>query len=418
MKYLFVYEHLKQGGIETLIIRMSKWLVENNHDVILYLEKGGALVELLDKRVRLLIKDKQFCYIFNSRVIFEEIGITSLDCIYTFGPQSCLIGGIIYSSLSNREMVNFFSGIYHPHEFNIRGHFTFKNICHSHFFKEYLNSGTHVFMSREVKSGIEKTIDFSFNNGLIWPLPISIPSTTFTGKPVDFKIVSIGRYVEFKSYNLYMFDIIKSLNNRGFHITWEVYGSGPLKEKMIKLASNIGLEGRIKINDEIQYNKIPDVLKDASVFIGMGTTILEAGAYGVPTIPAIAYSSNPTTYGLLYDLPYYSLGERLEKKPSVQIIDEIVNLYSLNDTEYEAIRNRTREYVFAYGIDSLMNTFVDFTEKKDRRLKVKRYPIFRKVLYFTISYYSFYRYKLAIRQRYLAARKSIINLRASLKTKY
>jgi hypothetical protein len=400
MKYLFVYEHLKQGGIETLIVRMSNWLVANNHEVILFLEESGSLIELLDPRIKLIIKDKQFKYIFNDHKILEILGNPSIDCIYTFGPKSCLIGGIIYSTFKNSQRINFFSGIYHPQEFSIEGSLGLKGVIHSNYFKKYLKLGTHVFMSQEVKKGIENTIKFNFDNSIIWPLAINIPQQTFKLKSNNFKIVSIGRLVEFKSYNLYMFEVVKELTNRGLNVTWEVYGDGPLMEKMSNLASQKEFESSIKICGEIDYNKIPEVIKDASVFVGMGTTLIEVGSYAVPCIPAIAYSKTPNTYGYLYELPYYAIGERLETEPTIPILDLIMKLYYFDLAQYEENRNKTKEYVSAYGIDSLMSKFVKFTSIENHSLKVDNYPSYLSFFYILYSYYSFFRYRLAIKRQY------------------
>ena len=417
MKYLFIYEHLDQGGIETLIVRMSNWLVKNDHDVILYLERGGELEELLDSKVTTIIRGKQFKYIFNPQKISHIINNVSIDCIYTFGPKASFIGGSIYSSLDNKNSINFFSGIYHPKEFNIYGKFTLRSIFHRNFFKKYLKLYTQVFMSKEVKLGIEDSIKFGFENSIIWPLAINIPKNTFTGKPKTFKIVSIGRYVEFKSYNLYMFDVFKTLVNRGMKITWEIYGDGPLKEKMLKLASNSEFENRIKVNGEVPYSRIPAVIQDASVFIGMGTTILEVGSYGVPTIPAIAYSKMPFTYGYLHDLPYYSLGERLESDPVVPIADLISELYHSTENYFEEFRNKTKKYVSEYSVDTLMSNFIHFTSKEDFRSKVDKYPNHLSLLYFYISYYAYYRQKLAIRKNYSLAKSTIVILWEKLHSK-
>ena len=186
---------------------------------------------------------------------------------------------------------------------------------------------------------------------------------------------------------------------------------------MLKLASNSEFENRIKVNGEVPYSRIPAVIQDASVFIGMGTTILEVGSYGVPTIPAIAYSKMPFTYGYLHDLPYYSLGERLESDPVVPIADLISELYHSTENYFEEFRNKTKKYVSEYSVDTLMSNFIHFTSKEDFRSKVDKYPNHLSLLYFYISYYAYYRQKLAIRKNYSLAKSTIVILWEKLQSK-
>lgn len=400
MNYLLIYEHLNQGGIETLIVRISNWLQNRGHNVILFLEEEGTLVKELNTEINIKIKQKHFQTIINEKSIKNEFNNIPINCIYTFGPQSGFIGGIIYSVLSNVNIdISFFAGIYHPREFNIYGNTSVKNQFHKHYFKNYLNECNIVFMSTEVQKSIETLLNKEFKTSHIWPLAINIPKNIVEGKPKTFRIVSIGRYVSFKSYNLYLFDIMTELLEAGLDVTWETYGSGPLFEIMRQKASNPIYNNRITINGEVPYADIQKVTKTASVFIGMGTIILEVASLGVPTIPAIAYNNTPHTYGYVYDLPYYCVGERLETEPSIPIQNQIEKLYVASDEEYIAIQLKTKEYIKAYGIDDLMEKFEGFTRVKGIKLKKSKYPTLLKFLYYIFSYNSFLRRKLSIKKK-------------------
>ncbi|MDC6389769.1 glycosyltransferase [Maribacter sp. PR1] len=400
MRYLLVYEHLDRGGIETLIVRMGNWLVNNDHEVLLYVEKDGDMSALLDSRVQLVIPKNKYSIIFNPKQVLALVGNPQIDCVYTFGPKSCLIGGILYSKLENRENINFFSGIYHSREFNTGGDINSKGRLYLNYFKNYLKKGTRVFMSKETVEGIESTAQKTFNDPIIWPLAINLPEKSYNGKPKSLKIVSIGRYVPFKSYNLYMFEVVKELIGKGLDVTWEVYGHGGLKDRMLALAAQKEYEGSIKVHGGIAYDKIPEVLKDTFVFHGMGTALLEAGSYGVPCIPAIAYNDKPNSYGYLYDIPYYTCGDHLGYDPGQPIVGLIEKLYHLNENDFNEHRQKTKEYVAEYGMDALMAKFITFTERTDIGIKIKEYPKHLAYLYVLLNSYYNFRKKMAIRSRF------------------
>src|SRR5690606_16390596 len=116
-----------------------------------------------------------------------------------------------------------------------------------------------------------------------WPLPVDsdhfIPADR---RPIWGKIVSIGRLSEMKEYNFYMIEVVAELIRRGYDVTWTVYGAGEFEEVMRTMIRERNLEGVIALAGPMPYERCRQVLSDAYVFVGMGTTIVEAAMFGVP----------------------------------------------------------------------------------------------------------------------------------------
>jgi glycosyltransferase involved in cell wall biosynthesis len=140
-------------------------------------------------------------------------------------------------------------------------------------------------------------------------------------KPVHGKIVSVGRLDKMKSYNIYMVDVVKDLLQRGYKVSYDIYGEGPLREEIEEKIRISKLEKHIHLRGQMDYRETEITLSDAFVFVGMGTASIEASMCGVPSIVAIADATEPLTYGFLQDLPFGSCGEMLDRRPTLHISD-------------------------------------------------------------------------------------------------
>lgn len=382
---LLVYNHLRTGGIETLIVRMANWFVSNGHDVTLFLLEPGECLSLLDKRVKVII------FGFSVLIYIPVLGKIYLnkkikehfDLIYSYGPEACFLASYIYKYLNPYgQKPVFLNGIYHPYEFAIIKQKSFPDKMRIHLYNEYINDKSKLFMSEEVRSGNTPILGRSMPESEIWPLPIKGNECKNTRNFIPYKIVSIGRYDKFKKYNLYMISIIEELVQLGYDATWEAFGYGPLEQEMKKSVESKNLGNRIFIGGRIPYEKFADVVSTAQIFIGMGTSIIEAGFCKVPCIPAIVDDTRGLTYGPLYSLPYYSCGEQLaDNYPTVSVKDEICRIFKMNKNEYNEESEKTYKYVQAYAMDPLMQKFLGFIENKNIIQKIDTYPGWKFILY-------------------------------------
>lgn len=137
------------------------------------------------------------------------------------------------------------------------------------------------------------------------------------------KIVAIGRLVEFKTYNFYMIDVIKSLVEKGYKIQFDIYGDGPLKKKIQDKIQQVGVVESIHLNGTLDYSKFDETVIQYDLFIGSGTAIIQSSALGIPSIVGVENVIKPKTYGYFSDVNEYEYNLKGLHLPLVQVEDLI-----------------------------------------------------------------------------------------------
>lgn len=100
------------------------------------------------------------------------------------------------------------------------------------------------------------------------------------------KIIFVGRLIEKKGL-IFLLDIIKLIPDN-LDYTLEIYGDGPLKDKISKTISNYGLNEKVFLKGSVPYEKIASVYKNADIFVlpslreTGGNVLVEAMAYRLP----------------------------------------------------------------------------------------------------------------------------------------
>jgi len=212
-----------------------------------------------------------------------------------------------------------------------------------------------LFMNEPTRAFNERLFGVSLQASQVFPLPIEDRGLR-SASPKRYKIVSIGRLTAFKTYNLYMIDIVHSLRRQGWEVSWEVYGSGELEDEMRRRIAENDLADRISLHGNVEYTRMGEVLQDAYAFVGMGTALVEAAYFGIPSIPAIDLA-DAYTYGYFHQLPGHAVGERLAEAPGVAIERLLADLFGLGEAEYRQACLRTRQAAGKFSIDAVCGTF-------------------------------------------------------------
>ena len=251
-KILFITNSLQVGGVETLLVRMSNWLVDNGYEIKILSQKGGQLQNKFDSRIEVKIYPLGFRLLFIplfARVITKNKFFKDIQIIYSFRPRTFWISKIIKQFLSTD--VKIFTGVYHPREYWLDGVNDYTTRFYSDLFNNFFDDRGKLFMSSIVKTTHESFFKKKYTGANILPLAIdAMEFEKVIRMPDKRKIISIGRLINFKSYNLYMIDVIKDLLNEGFNITYEIYGDGPDKTIIQKKISSYHLDDHIKLKGE------------------------------------------------------------------------------------------------------------------------------------------------------------------------
>jgi glycosyltransferase involved in cell wall biosynthesis len=354
------------GGIETLIARMSKWLLDRGHKVTLLTTSVRESRKLFHEGLKFVELDDQFaqlCFWQKVRKVWPELGIERPDVIKTFDLAASWVGSIISSQINPVPKLLF--GNYFPYVIR-KTRNPFKNRT----FRLFLFNLRQRFADDSILCMTEEQIsEFRrhyghHRNPSFWPLPVEdLCKNGPVRTPKWGRIMSIGRLRPMKEYNLYMIDVIGRLRQKGYPVTWSVFGEGELAGAMKARIDLLGLSEVIELKGRLEYSQFGAVLKDAYLFVGMGTSVIEAALCGVPTVVALAHDISGVTYGSLYNFRFGNCGELMEVAPHTTVEQEIERILRLRENEYEEEIQRTREYAKAYTMDDSMERFLEIVAK-------------------------------------------------------
>ncbi len=368
MRFLFIYPSTGVlGGIETLLARMSRWLIENGHQVTLLVEQPGEWTELLPQGVKCIILDRQFpklYYYIHAKHLWNSW-------------IACQLARIMQN---NCKVI---AGIYNPYVFTwywapeSLPPWSTKWLYLRNYLK-YIPASARVFCGIDQ---IEELKQVHHQGGILWPIPID--TTQFlpaSRKPQWGRIVSVGRLSPMKDYNFYMFDVITSLRKKGYDVTWSVYGTGEYENRMRDRIEQDGLQQVVFMEGSVPYNRFWKVLEDAYVFVGMGTAILEAALFKVPNVNALAYDREGITHGSVYRFPPGCIGPSLASPAKLRVVDEIERILRLGSAEYQTEAELAYAHMRDHIVDNSMNHFLKLVReagpiRTPQTLYLSNYPL-------------------------------------------
>lgn len=303
MDYMFVYRNIVVGGCEFLIEKLGREILKDDkNNVIIYFETIDEIMYSRFVRNGFCLKQvKDDFYKFE----FKNINIITFT----------LKDYIIFSSnkLNNLKTVLY---VVHPYIFNIANKRNFilklfvKMLLKTFVLKSIKNKSI-FFMDKEtVRSNLEYF--FSKNivtDAMIVNLPIDLVENkeeilNKRAKTKNYiKILSIARAeFPFKGYLIGLVDFLCKNSKENIKLTIISYGEGfkILKQKIESLPINV--KQKIHLYGKTDYDKLNDFLNDSNLYIGMGTTVLDAANRGIITIPIKAY-----TYDLIADKFFHEM---------------------------------------------------------------------------------------------------------------
>ena len=337
MKILIFNLHLNIGGVETFLTKMiPRWSKSGNSIKLILLEKNynQELINAIQDFCEIIfLKDifipKKFKRIFaGSDVAFCTINQAFLWACFLLrlsGNRHCkVVLGVHQTEIFCQEF-NCLQRHRKMLQRIITGQMSVKNL---------------IFVNTASRKMHEERLGKSFDTSPLIPLFIDIGRYKFSESIVSKRIVivSIGRIVKYKTYNFTMIDVIKELLEKGFNVEWRVYGDGDQLPDLISKIKDYQLHNNVKIFGSIDYSKFQSVLNDAFVYVGSGTSLIEASACGIPSLSTIEESTEPITYGFIGEIEGNNLIEHGLNIPIYRLADKISYLIKTNNAEYKKIK--------------------------------------------------------------------------------
>lgn len=379
---LFLYRNYGHGGTETLILRMANWLAKSKIRTSLLLGSvdkkhidlpGCGVITIGEDLYDRLLRPRVL------RSVLAKYGLSDISHVYSFDNNSMLLSLLIVRSTVRGATA--VAGCYFPWGFLYptwswtfssrpqweRGplKFIWRYLC-AFAFNKCIPDRNKVFAVKAVRDNHERNFSRPLRDSRVWFVPLDF--TIFKKRkrrPRKGLIVSIGRICESKSYNRYMIDVIQQLLEEGLDVEWIVYGYGENLEELRSIVAARSLTQRILFKGIISYQDIPLAVQEAYLFIGTGTTIMEAGWCGVPCIPAIESNPKPLTYGYLHEYPDLATGVELERAPDLEIGAMIKDAMKWAKEDYDRICSLTKDVALKYDCDRHMPEFLEICESAD-----------------------------------------------------
>ncbi len=342
---LFIYSALALGGIETFFVRMARERYGHGLVTKILLLRGPEKSdpELLQEMRRYaeiyFVKDVFYGFpAFSS--LFPLIApvkkqkirkiFAGISQVHAFSGVHVLLGYRLAEVVNARVPVTV--GFYHYLRYAWGGiRLPYHEIVNRKFIFNYLPKPCLLFFSDDTKKFYERYRGESLEGSKTFRLGVVDQKNVFIdgGLKKPLKIVTVGRFVDFKTYNLYMLRVVRSLLDQGKEVIFDLYGYGPLKPEMEALVQELNLQSVVSFKGPLPYSQFDDTVCQYDLFVGSGTAIIQASALGVPSIVGVENTLQPKTYGYfsdIYHLEYNMKGLSIPMKSVEDLVSEHLSL--------------------------------------------------------------------------------------------
>jgi glycosyltransferase involved in cell wall biosynthesis len=162
----------------------------------------------------------------------------------------------------------------------------------------------------------------------------AIDSVGIEHKGPVLRIVSVGRLVPFKGYNVNAPQIVRRLVDSGIDTTWDIWGYGPDEPTIVGKARQYDVADRVRVMGALPHAQFDETVSSYDVFVGMGTSVLEAANTGTPSCVAVE-NQGEACYGFLHEAPTDSVGDRVDGFPERRL-EEVLRSFAILDTNARA----------------------------------------------------------------------------------
>lgn len=353
-RLLFLLGSFTVGGIQSNFLRISKVLSEE-YDIAFLLLTNKVDSDLFDS-----LKDSAKVYFATdffkySGKLFNKLNLSALthslpflfskndfniiagdfDFIHVVDSETLYFGAF----LAENYQANLTVGCYHPREFtwNVSFFTYFRDVQKQ--LISLMPSNNVFYFNNETANFSCESLGFDKTKAIVIPLSVTTKFKNKTlGSKFGNKIISIGRLVEFKAYIKYFLLVLDEINNQlNAEFEFHIYGEGDelYQNELKDIASS--LSSTVVFHGTLPYRKIPDTIQDSFLCVGVGSSLIETSALGVPSLYGIDSLKSPVTYGFFPEVNGTNLGEYDKEINTYSFVEKIEFLSSLSDSEYASL---------------------------------------------------------------------------------
>lgn len=371
-KVLFIQSSLGLGGIETFFVRLVKKLnAKGIRPQFLFLYKSKINLGLLSEleahadvyywsqltRYSEAVASEKLCLMLplDNKTVKRLFG--QCEAVHVSNALTHLCAKRIASCLDNNLKSVF--GVYHANEL-AWGNGDLP--IYESYFRKNLFASPPMFLFFNDASSLITSLknDNPKYTSMMFPLGVDIPQNQgikMFNSPGSIRIVSVGRLVEFKTYNIHMLDVASQLKRNGVNFSYSIFGTGPLMDQMKSKIIELELSDSVFLEGDLEYANLDIKLKDYDIFIGTGTAVLHAAANGLACITAIENEKGPNSYGFFANLPGYDYHEQGMDFPKFSFYDMLIDYNNLDDEGKAELSDRHRKKSHFFNMDACADSF-------------------------------------------------------------
>ena len=341
------------GGIQTLIVRFCEWLIESDHEPVVLVRSASTWGGMLPVGVRLVESGEllDLAYIpWHAASVRRRLGLSKPDAVFHVEFHTAMISCSLFGRLPcpPRVLVG-----------NFMPHFDFSDSRRlsgmmwrglAKYYSEALDPSQRLFMATQQLRNL-KLIFGEEMDGAVIPLPVDLRRYGDVLPSLSRKnIITVCRLDPMKAYVIPLVRAIGRIREAGQELTLEIFGDGELRDLIEDSIRSAGASNWVILRGTVDYEKLPELFSGAYAFVGMGTSLVEAAASGIPSIVALAHDSSGLTPGFFLDHPEVDLGDVVPGLELVSFERKILELLEMNDSERDALRLSMRERAAKYDM--------------------------------------------------------------------
>lgn len=372
----FCASNLYMGGVESYAFRMYEWAQENNCDFVFLIDSKKCFIEKSweDRIIKNDIK------ILNLNLKQSEIKsyIKNYEKFICITPTLSNFASIAYFCKKKKIKASIALYILYYNFICVSSVCKIESLFNNFFTKKIADDT--IFMD-------EQTLHYAKNihpnnpiNPNILRLGMKVNSNKNFENPKKNRILTVCRMnFPFKGYILGLLDDFSQLIVKYPELELKIIGDGEDSKQLIQKLENFPVEISSKIIYEknVPYENLLEEFKKSLIYVGMGTTLLDASSTGCISIGAVANQTQNKSFGYFYDNPLtVGVCDDIDKYKCYNFFDLIDSLLQRKTSEINTLREKSIEIVNKYySLDYVMkyflnNQFVSYNKISTLRLRI------------------------------------------------
>lgn len=191
------------------------------------------------------------------------------------------------------------------------------------------------------------------------PLAVDLPRRIHATVRDGVSILAVARLHPMKEYVFGLVDAVAILRKEGCgDVRLTVVGDGPLKAGLIALVRKHGLEAHVRFAGTVAPSELPAYYSEADIFVGMGTTLLEASSHRVASVVAIGHCPEFKSPGFFSNTSGSYMGEAVRDvgaQPGLAYVRQLLASHKLRQEVAEDCRWKVER---EFSTESVMSRYM------------------------------------------------------------